>query len=339
MITAGKIFPYDVLSELPVKVTSIELTDAAGSTKTISPGAIKTGRLPLHVLGADLPNWREVSFALDCDVPQVEFAKVATDPTNIDFVVALRDGASRSRWSTVGTKLPGGASRWLATVALPRAALRGAVELVPYLVRTADAAAPVDSKAAHRGAIVGWATPISVYVDEPALFPISGDVDVHWVSFKDDAVLSAVKDRMFIVDVLGARPVVRLNKDHEDLRRAMTNKSRQGAPAALRQTLYCYVVHEAFMAISFDALENARIATEDAGGVVSFPETEWKADALRRVLRQVFKELEPDAGLARLLDLYKDQGQTAHLVAVLSSAVQSTINVKKNLLKYLVGLS
>lgn len=336
MITAGKIFPYDVLSELPVTVTSIELIDAGGQTKTIPPNAIKNARLPLHLLGNDTPNWRELSLAIECDVPATDFAKVATDAANVAFVVALRDASSRSRWSCIGNKVTGG-SRWIATVTLPRTSLRGAVEFVPYLVRTTDAAASAPSKASHRGAIIGWSTPISVYIDEPTSLPIAGDVDVNWVSFNDDPTLRPIRDRMFVVDVLGARPVVNLNKDHEDLRRAMTHKGRQGPQAALRQALYCYVVQEAFMAITLDALENARIATEDAGGVPSFPEIDWKADALRRVLRHVYRELEPDAALKRLLELYADQSQTAHLVAMLSSALQSTINVKKNLLKYLAG--
>ncbi|MBA3670530.1 MAG: hypothetical protein H0W68_00725 [Gemmatimonadaceae bacterium] len=336
MITAGKIFPYDVLSELPVKVTSIELIDAGGGTKSIPPNAIRNARLPLHVLGQDAPNWRELSVAIECDVPPADFAKVASDAGNVAFVVALRDGASRSRWSCIGNKVAGG-SRWLATVTLPRASLRGAVEFVPYLVRTSAAAAAAPSKASHRGAIIGWSTPISVYVDEPTSLPIAGDVDVNWISFNDDPTLRPNRDRMFVVDVLGTRPVVNLNKDHEDLRRAMTNKSRQGPQAALRQSLYCYVVQETFMAITLDALHNARVATEDAGGVPTFPEIEWKADALSRVLRHLYRELEPDAALKKLLDVYSDQSQTAHLVAMLSFALQSTINVKKNLLKYLAG--
>ncbi|HEU0037533.1 MAG TPA: hypothetical protein VFQ53_43275 [Kofleriaceae bacterium] len=337
MITGGKIYPYDVLSDLPVKVTSIELVEPSGGTKTIPPNAIKNARLPLHVLGTEFPNWREVSFALECDVPAKDFAKVATDASNVDFVVALRDGASRSRWSVIGNKLPGG-SRWIVTITLPRSSLRGSLELVPYLVRTADAAVPDATRAAHRGAIIGMATAIGVYVDEPATIPISGDVDVHWVSFSDDPLLKPMRDRMFVVDALGVRPIVKLNKDHDDLRRAMTSKSRQGQPqAALRQALYCYIVQEAFMSITFDALEQAKLATEEEG-TPTFPVSDWKADALKRVLREVYRDLDPEAGLAKALELYKDQGNTAHLVSLFSSALQSTINVKKNLLKYLAGL-
>lgn len=335
MITSGGIFPYAVLPEVRVNITNVELLENNGATRALPLAAAKGGRLALY--GPEFPAWSQVSISFDCAVTKQEMASVARDPQHVALTVAIRDSSTRSRWCATSVGLHG-EYRWSVEVVLSRAHVRGSVDLIPSLVRTAKADTAVSGQAAHDGALLGWSAPFTVYVDEPALLPLAGDVDVRWVSFSEDPALQHARARMFDIDILGDRPLVRLNKDHEQLRRALGNKTRQGPQAALRQSLMCYIVQEAWMTIALDALEQARVAREDADGEAAFPTTDWKADALKRVLKNLFPSMTEESALERALELYEDRASTAHLVAQLSSAIQGTINVKRNLLRHLEEL-
>jgi hypothetical protein len=285
------LFPYATLSQPPAfQIAEVRLDGAS------KPSLIDQEEAAVNLFEVK-PVWRrvELDFELTADRDAVQefehgyggLSAVAVAhcvPTNVRQPARL----VRSEFD------PG---RWGGTLELDRDNFRSRAVVIPVLTATVDGIP-------HRpvGTAAGWV----VHFDEPESLRLRGTLRVRWVNFKaedTDLLAKQFPDSTHLAwfGAGQALPEVWLNSAFEGLEPLLRDrKNRRGVEKGLHDMQRLGIARGVWMALVADALASVRMASDEAGSDgPDWPEAEWQAEVLRRVLPQVA----PGKADRELLDL------------------------------------
>jgi hypothetical protein len=273
------LFPYDTLAQEPsFQVTEVRV-DGTGK-----PSLFNKEESSINLFNAS-ERWRRVELDLELTAERHiveefesangELSVVAVAncvPTNARQPVRLR----RSEYD------PG---RWEGTLELDRDNFRGRVLVSPILTATVGGIN-------HRR--VGTATGWTLHFDEPESLRLQGTIRVRWVNFKAEEADPLAKQFPEATHLVWfgagiALPEVWLNSAFDGLEPLLRDRTdRRGVEKGLHDMQRLSIARGVWMALVADALAAVRAeAGDDEVIEPDWPETEWQAEVLQRVLQKI----------------------------------------------------
>jgi hypothetical protein len=254
----------------------------------------------------------EITFTATAVADKYESAySLARISDDVDFVIRGRSTGSRYRKAWVGGKTEykkttaKGAKHHLIgtkTVTLALEEFAGEIELQPLFVASKALhdrkKSSVDQKIElMRGGILGWGDP-TVVVLERARNGMNSMFEFKWTSFSTPSVEGLREDEFFAIK-WGARPVIWLNQDVENLENVLTSTANQGVVARTRDALN--------LTISLQALSVAISSCAQIARKLSSENPDWSADEVmdglnpeeKMVLRSWIHVLDADSNGAK----------------------------------------
>jgi hypothetical protein len=332
MKSTSEIFPHRTESHLKLVVESIQVDRNDGGPREVAR-QIRIGNRPEYALYLESETgvWGNAVVRLRVDVGADRLPQLVAegdDPHDqLAVLVAVRCAAARSRNGVRLTKRE--ADFWEGEFSVERAAARGAIELVPMIVRSRDAIdAAKHSGAGHRvaafeGAIVGTGEVVVLHVDKPDISPFDGPIKIVWVDFRKDANFIGFEDDIFRLEFVGDSPTLSLNKGDERLYEVVSYKGHGTPIAAVRDAMLASIALTCWNNLAVAALAHAAEARRSADGDALDALRDWERATLRKVFSSiVFASKDLDATIDSAIDEFEDPQRLPALLERISASVQ-----------------
>jgi hypothetical protein len=184
---------------------------------------------------------------------------------------------------------------------------------------------------------VAESSALTIYVDQPAIPPITGALPIRWVRFDDEKpdppVLARFAKEPFYVHLDERQPVVYLNKSFPRLSGVITDRKLPAGASAVREGVSTGIASQAWLAM-FNAAAGEVVGDSDEA--VDFPDG-WKGDVLKRLLTQIYELESPEYGLAKLREAWETDGGAA-TQALLVGTVETHVGLGRRLRAALEGV-
>ena len=206
-------------------------------------------------------------------------------------------------------------------LSLERDRLAGVVEVVPWLVRRRSEKVP-PGYAGAAGARLATGARFAVYPHEPA--SRAGEfLEVVYVSFGADAVLSTQPWRLYHLETHGETPVLRINADHQDVVRVLDAKGQTGLEARLREVFYDLISRGGWSLLFMSAVE----ALDEDGNAPR----RWQEGVLTELLPFLFPGAPKAERMDELLALRADEAHLSLLATQCDEALQQRLDLVKHI--------
>jgi hypothetical protein len=323
------LFPYDTLGEpLEFQVGTPRVGDRQ------APGVAHPGEDRTFHLYEITGNWRRVELPVEVTVQRERLEEYEREHGRAGLVVVAHCRPTNTRQVFNPGRSDVDSGRWEGTLELDRDNFRDRVELRAVLTCAAGGIP-------HRPAASG--APWVLHFDEPASLRLRGTLSVRWVNFKDPAahpLARQFQDSTHVVSLSGSLPEIWLNSAFEGLEPLLRDrKDRRGADKALHDMQRMSIARSVWMALVGDAL--AAVRPGDEGEEPEWPERDWQAEVLRRVLPEVDPG-KPERELLRLAaEDWRDHPGSAEFLsraeAVIGDAIRANETLRRFVQQYREG--
>lgn len=281
------LFPYETLGEsLEVDVRPPKLDGRA------APAAVRIGDEPAYHLYEAGSNWRRAEFGVTVTAPRDHLTAFEAAHGRADLVVVAHCRPTNSRQPCRLRRSEADAGLWEGTLELERDNFRDRAELRAMLTAAVGGAR-------HRPVALG--NPWTLHFDEPASLRLRGTLRVKWVDFKAPDAAPPARDfpnSTHVVSLGGGLPEIWLNSSFEGLEPLLRDRrDRRGAERGLHDMQRHSIARGVWMVLVSDAL--AAVRPGEDGDEPEWPEAEWQAEVLRKVLPEVAPG-KPERELLRL---------------------------------------
>ncbi|MBI3319515.1 MAG: hypothetical protein HYZ89_02880 [Candidatus Omnitrophica bacterium] len=316
------IFPYQTLrGNLNLSVSQLRVDDAP-----VGAGLVLPDTRILNLFDVGLASWRHISLEVAVlaeprfleEFENSHGAVTATvvalcRPTNNRQTIRLQRNESES-------------GRWVGLVELHRDNFSGRVELRAILAATVDGIACRP---------VGFADDWSVHFDEPASLRLKGTLPVRWRDFKHEEagpLAGQFSDSTHVVDLSKSVPEVLLNSSFEGLEALLRDRKDRGAVEQVMHDMQrMSVARSVWMALLADALTAVKPGEE--GEEPDWPDAEWQAEILRRVLPEIDRTKSERELLRMAAEEWRTHPGSAELLSRAEAIIGDVIGVNKSLRK------
>lgn len=236
------------------------------------------------------PNWQRLALDVDVTAERQQVLEFERAAGRFELVVVAHCRPTNTRQTFRPQRSDVDSTRWEGVLELDRDNFRDRVELRTILTSSRD-----DTPCRP----VAFGDPWSVHIDEPASLRLRGTLEVSWVHFKtSDAPLARqFADSTHVVSLDGNLPAIWLNADFEGLEPLLKDrKDRRGVDKALHDMQRLSVARSVWMALVANAMDAIPEVVDDEP---SWPDVEWQAEVLRRVLPEIDPN-QPERELLRL---------------------------------------
>ena len=272
------IFPYETLGGgFVLELTKLRLDgDCAASELVVSEGRL------VNLYETVSSSWQRVSFNVEVisDRAQLEGFEHEHGQVLLTVVASCRPTNNRQTIRLGRSEVDH--ARWSGEVELDRDNFRGRVELRAILTGAS-------SSLAHRP--VGFSDDWVIHFDAPASLHLAGTLKVGWYDFKKDDAPDLAKqfpDSSHVVDMAKPLPEILLNTSFVGLEPLLRDRrDRREEEQVMHDMQRMSIARSVWMALLGDAL--AGIKTGDDGEEPDWPDAEWQAEVLRRVLPEINK--------------------------------------------------
>ncbi len=285
------LFPYATLPQPPAfQVADVRLDGAS------KPSLINQEEAAVNLFEVK-PVWRRVELDFELTANQDAVQEFEQGYGGLSAVAVAHCMPTNARQPARLARSEFDPGRWEGTLELDRDNFRSRAVVIPVLTATVGGIP-------HRpvGSAAGWV----VHFDEPESLRLRGTLRVRWVNFKAedaDPLAKQFPDSTHLTwfGAGQALPEVWLNSAFEGLEPLLRDrKNRRGVEKGLHDMQRLSIARGVWMALVADALTSVRVATDEAGSDgPDWPEAEWQAEVLRRVL----PEVAPGKADRELLDL------------------------------------
>jgi hypothetical protein len=226
--------------------------------------------------------WQRASFTLDivADRAQLEEFETKHGQTLLTVIASCRPTNNRQTIRLQRSDLD--RARWAGEVELDRGNFRGRVELRAILTCATNGMA-------HRP--VGFSEMWCIHFDAPASLRLAGTLKVSWCDFKSaeaPVLAKQFSDSSHVVDIARSMPEIFLNKSFEGLEPLLRDRrDRREEEQVMHDMERMSIARSVWMALLCDAM--AAIKSGDEGEDPEWPDAEWQAEILRRVLPEIDK--------------------------------------------------
>jgi hypothetical protein len=273
------LFPYATLVQPPAfQVADVRLDGASRSL------VIKQDEATVNLFEAK-PGWQRVELDVELTADADAVGEFDRGYRGLGAVAVAHCMPTNARQPVRLTRSEFDPGRWEGTLQLDRDNFRSRATVVPLLTATVGGVP-------HRpvGLAAGW----TLHFDEPESLRMRGTLRVRWVNFKAedaDPMAKQFSDSTHLAwfGTGQALPEVWLNSAFDGLESLLRDrKDRRGVEKGLHDMQRLSIARGVWMALAADALASVRGADDEMGAdEPDWPEAEWQAEVLRRVLPDV----------------------------------------------------
>lgn len=327
MPVSKRLYPHEISSELslrpkgkPYDPTDEELDLGFLIREEESDEEVQT----LDLTGSGL-GWRSLQIDLQAALPETELSRVLPSPSSpaedAQLVVSVVCSETRMR-RAVPFVFEG--DTWTGTVTIRRDEARGAVRLLPRLVRATDLPGASDgqtSYATRSTFIIAEGRSLNIRIDPPDR-NLEGVLRVVWKNFADtdhDWMKLHPADLFYLAEN-EMPPTLYLNSHYSQFKAALHSRNKSGSTAAVRNLGNALVAEAVWQQLfaSTAAGIDADADEEELDDVVEG----WRKPVLKAFLQRAFPELELPEQLKRLR-MHRTDNSGGALPALVSSAAQN----------------
>jgi len=278
----------------------------------------------LDLTGSTLA-WQSLQIDLQAILPEADLTRVLPAPSQPSedalLVVSVICSETRLRRAV---QFAFGDGVWSGTVTIRRDEARGAVRLIPRLVRATDlpgSSATESGFATRNGFIIAEGRSLNVRIDPPNR-NVDGVLRVLWKNFAEsdhDWMKQHAGDVLYL-DENETQPTLYLNSHYPQLKAALHSRAKTGSTAVVRHLGNALIAQTAWQQLFSSMAATVDPDTEDED--IEDAASGWRKPLLRAFLQRAFPEVELAEQLKRLRR-YSTEGQGGVLSAIVSSAAQN----------------
>lgn len=285
------------------------------------------------------PDGSLLLYQVDCDAFDLEVSLVLPDrleeavlPTSehgtesLVPILVVRSVESRFR---KGEQLSGDGQVFAGKITLERKHHFGEIRLQAVVLRRDHRDAVPDGFARARGSVLAWSDELRLLFDEPRQ-PPGNFLMVEWLNFREaKGWLQEHQNDLFALDWSGGLPKIVLNSQFPTARTILSHTGTRGPKAAIRDSTYFRIAHQAWTSIFAHVLEQIAVRVNE-GEISSSEAYEDLAEWERAVIRGWWKNLFPALGseeeaIEQLVQYVRDNRGSELLIKVLPNAIQERL--------------
>jgi hypothetical protein len=271
--------------------------------------------------------WQKLELDVEITTERQHVIDFERESGKFELVIVAHCRPTNSRQTFRPPRSEVDSTRWEGVLELDRDNFRDRVELRTILTSSRD-----DTPCRPVAFGDSW----TVHLDEPASLRLRGTLPVKWVHFKASdapALAQQFADSTHVVSLDGDLPAIWLNADFEGLEPLLKDrKDRRSSDKALHDMQRLSIARSVWMALVSDSM--AAIPPIEGDEEPTFPETEWKAEVLRRLL----PEIEPAQSERQLLRLAATEWRThpgsATFLARAEAVVGEILKINESLRRF-----
>lgn len=270
------IFPYPTFKgDLELALSEIRVDDAP-----VLPEDVQANDRLVTLHGRDRTDWEKVTASVDVQVNPATMRQFEAEhgPLALCVIASCRPTNTRQPLRLERSTLD--PSIWSGRLELHRPQYRDKVQVQAVLTANIQGLP-------HR--IVATSDRWTLYFDPSESFRIAGSLRVVWVDFRSaDApeIARRFPDSAYVVDLERSLPEILLNKSFDGLEPILRDaKDRSSTELALHDLTRMSFAKSIWLALVHDAMSS--IPVEEDDGEPAWPEREWHAEVLRRILPEV----------------------------------------------------
>jgi hypothetical protein len=269
-------------------------------------------------------HWSRLHLKLEASLPDAELRRVLPEPSqpSDDATLLVTVICSPTRVREV-VPLTFDGDRWRGDVVIRREDVRGAVRLMPRLVRRTDLPGSDGDGAGiarEHAFIVAEGRSLDLVIDPP-IRSLQGLLKIMWEDFQESAN-SWRKEHsglVFDLDLNDSDPTLYLNSRNSGFRAALHSKKIKGAAAVIRHLGNAVVAQTVWLQLFAAAV--ASLDTNEETGEVQPPPDGWKQAVIRTLLAHVYQNVPESERLSRLAELRSGE-QIGTLMSLLAATAQ-----------------
>jgi hypothetical protein len=278
----------------------------------------------LDLTNSALP-WQHLQIDLQGVLPAVDLSRILPLPSiaseDAALIVSVVCSETRLR-RAVQLAFEGGS--WTGSVTILRDEARGAVRLVPRLVRTTDIPTSEGSEfpfATRSGFVIAEGRSLNIRIDPPNI-DTEGVLKISWENFpkSQNSWMRSHDGDICYLEESESRPTLYLNSHYAELKAALHSKSRSGSTAVVRHMGNALIAQAVWTQLFSNAA--ARVDPETEESELELTGGGWRNQLLRDLLQRAFPGLGLEEQVRRMGGLRADTGSGV-LNAVISSAAQN----------------
>lgn len=283
-----------------------------------------------HLVELEEPEWRQL--ALDGVIELTPAAVQEAFPVEERaqppgrLIVVVRCPPTRLRRAQTVAEGPLAAAAYPFRLKLPHDELHGALELIPFLVRS-SARAPAPGYATTGGARVASGRSWEVRVT-PLREPSGKFLDVRYQRFSDDAVLRPIAATLYSLEHEQESPTLWINSDHEQIVAVLSDRGTRGPRARLRELVFDYIAQSVWTQLFL----RAALHLEELGEVPYG----WEDSTLRELLPGVYPDRRTHPARVEALRVQVQRGELSAVLSRLDTVLQCRSEAVEHIAK-LIG--
>ncbi|MSO37802.1 MAG: hypothetical protein EXQ69_06060 [Acidimicrobiia bacterium] len=267
-------FPYSTLRG------DVELTvsDARIDGTPLPPDDVQANDRLIALHGQEIREWQRLTFRVDVQTNPGLLRQYEDEHGSVTLSVIASCRPTNVRQPIRLGRSTLDPSIWSGKAELHRSHFRDKVQIQAQLTAKVGGVAhrPVSSSDS-------W----TLYFDPSESFRVAGSLRVVWYDFKSASappIARQFPDSAYVVDLERSLPEILLNKSFEGLEPILRDaKDRSPTELALHDIARMSIARSVWQALVYDAM--SAIQMED--DVPTWPEREWHAEVLRRILPEI----------------------------------------------------
>ncbi len=270
------IYPYSTLNgELELLLSDVRIDGELVGTDSVSAN---DRLLTLH--GLETKYWDHLSFRVNVQVPPSALRLFEDEHGLLSLTIVASCRPTNFRQGIRLNRSLQDPAHWSGMADLSRASFRDKAMLQAILTGTVNSA---------RCRPVAVSDQWTLYFDPSESFRTAGSLAVRWCDFKAESAPPIAKqfpDAPYVVEMDKALPEILLNTSFEGLEPLLRDtKDRSPAEQALHDSTRMSMARSVWMALLFDSM--AAIKPGEDNEDPTWPEREWQAEVLKRMLPEI----------------------------------------------------
>lgn len=282
------IFPYSTFDG----DVELAITDVRVDGLLLPADDVQANDRLIALHGQEKPRWRRLAFRVDVQANPGKLRQFEEEhgPVVLTVIASCRPTNTRQPVQLSRSTLD--PSIWSGKAELHRSQFRDKVQLEAMLTAKVDGVAnrPVATSD-------DW----TLYFDPSESFRVAGSLRVVWYDFKSESappIARQFPESAYVVDLDRPLPEILLNKSFEGLEPILRDaKDRTPTELALHDITRMSIARSVWLALVHDAM--SAIPCDEDDEEPTWPEREWHAEVLRRIL----VEIDPGKSESELLRL------------------------------------